>query len=92
MIICKWMLDEVPTGIVRSVFDNEQVIGKTYKVRAENKVPMSIVTSHIYISIDPNNKIQNEEQYSPDNWLFRDPTEIQKHKFMCEEQKDVDFF
>jgi len=53
--MAKWMsaqaLDpiDVPMGVVRSVFDNEQVIGKTYKVRAENKVPMSVVTSHIYI-------------------------------------------
>ena len=53
--ISKWMYEQatspppVPTGIVRSVFDNEQVIGRTHRVKADNKVPMSIVTSHIYI-------------------------------------------
>jgi hypothetical protein len=49
--MAKWMSEQaldpidVPMGVARSVFDNDQVIGKTYKVR----VPMSVVTSHIYI-------------------------------------------
>lgn len=55
-----------PDGVVRSVFD----IGKTYKIKAENKVPMSAITSNIYISIDPKNEIQKEEKYSPNTWLF----------------------
>lgn len=49
-----------PDGVVRSVFDNEQVIGKTFKITAENKVPS---TSNIYISVDPKNEILKEGKY-----------------------------
>lgn len=82
----------VPPGIVRSVFDNEQVIGKTYKVQAENKVPMSIVTSHIYISIDKCNEIQRDETFAPSNWLFGKPSQIQKQEFLNESKETVEFF
>ena len=51
--ISKWMTEqaltdiEFPSGIVPAVFDNEQVIGKTHQVRANNKVPSSICTSQL---------------------------------------------
>ena len=40
--ISKWLTEQsndaviFPDGLVRTVFENEQVIGKNYKVRAEN--------------------------------------------------------
>ena len=63
--ISKWLTDEsnqpveFPIGLMRSVFDNEQLIAKknkkkkkkkkkTYKVKADNKVPTSVITSHIH--------------------------------------------
>ena len=70
--ISKWMTEqaltdiEFPSGIVRAVFDNEQVIGKTHQVRANNKVPSSIGTSHIYISIDETNDIENDHTFAPE--------------------------
>ena len=54
--ISKWLTNEssepieFPDGLVRSVFDNEQVIGKTHKLKADKRVPASVITSHIYIS------------------------------------------
>lgn len=85
--ISKWLTDqsnqpvEFPNGLVRAVFDNEQVIGKTYKVKADNKVPSSVITSHIYISLDTENKLQNEASCAPDRWLFTKTTEEQIAEF-----------
>lgn len=81
---------DVPMGVVRSVFDNEQFSGKTYKVRAENKAPMSVVTSHIYI--DPYNEIQKENRHSPSNWLFKEPTLEKKQAFLHDVKNSIDYF
>ncbi len=80
----KWILDQVaepipyPTGLAKSVFDNEQVIGKTRSVKAENKVPGSVITSHAYMSIDSSNQMQsNDLRFCPRLWFFKPPTEEQ---------------
>ena len=67
--------DEIkfPHGVVRGVFDNEQVIGKSYRIKNENKVPSSIVTSNLYISIDPCSALQNNVDFALNNWLFNKP-------------------
>ena len=96
--ISKWMTDqaatpiEMPGGLVRSVFDNEQVVGKTLRVKADNKVPMSIITSHMYISIDNNSKLQNNASLAPCNWLFEIPTDLQKQQFLNDSDVYTDFF
>lgn len=96
--LSKWMAEQsenvirFPNGIVRSVFDNEQVIGKTYKVSAENKVPSSIVTSHIYISIDPVSELQDQPQFAPNCWLFDEPNETQKHDYLNEKADNINLF
>ena len=85
--ISKWLTGQsnvpvqFPEGLVSSVFDNEQVIGKTHKVKSDNKVPSSVITSHIYISIDSKNKLQNDVKFAPTNWLFSDNTEEDKEAF-----------
>ena len=57
---------EFPEGLVRVVFDNEQVIGKRYRVKAnQQSVPTSVITSHAYLSIDVTNNIQYNNTYSP---------------------------
>ena len=39
---------EVPSGVVKIVFDNEQVVGKRYTVKSTSKNdPINVVTSHI---------------------------------------------
>ena len=49
----------VPSGLVRCIFDNNQVIGKRYRVKAnKTSVPASVITSHACIMIDSNNHVQ----------------------------------
>ena len=61
-----------PNGIVRVVFDNEQVIGKRYRVKADQAlVPASVVTSSAYLIIDDSNNMQFEDTYKPSDWMFK---------------------
>lgn len=62
----------VPQGTIRLIFDNEQVIGKRWRVKSGNsKVPMSAITSHVYLSIDKESRIQNAAEFRPSKWMFR---------------------
>ena len=61
-----------PNGIVRVVFDNEQVIGKRYRVKADQAlVPASVITSSAYLIIDDSNNMQFEDTYKPSDWMFK---------------------
>jgi len=66
-----------PSGTVRVVFDNEQVVGKRYTVSLDNPtVPLSVVTSHAYLELDKNSNTQSREELSPKHWLFQNPNEM----------------
>ncbi len=75
----KWILAQasnpvpVPDGLLKCVFDNEQVVGKTRLIQSENKVPLSIITSHAYLQIDPDSTEENEIALCPRLWLFKNP-------------------
>ena len=59
-----------PEGKVRAVFDNQQVIGKTYPVRRNNMdCPLSVITSFTYLSID-NAYLQFDFSLKPEKWFF----------------------
>ena len=62
-----------PGGVVRCVFDNEQVIGKRYSVKAaKSAAPVSVITSHAYLLIDPESNFQTIEAMKPSSWMFED--------------------
>ena len=68
---------EFPPGVVRTVFDNEQVVGKRYHVKADQStIPSSVVSSSIYLSIDKTSDIQNNETLRPVHWMFQPVDEI----------------
>ena len=61
-----------PPGVVRVVFDNEQVAGKRYCVKAnQSSIPSSVISSSVYISIDKTNDIQYNDDFKPANWIFK---------------------
>ena len=62
----------VPPGLIRIVFDNEQVIGKRYRVKAKQmNVPMSVITSHAYITLSKTNDMQyKDDENIPSKWMF----------------------
>ncbi len=58
---------------LKFVFDNEQVIGKTRLIKSENKVPLSAITSHTYLQIDPENNVKSRTDLCPRIWFFKNP-------------------
>ena len=84
---------KVPNGIVKIVFDNEQVVGKKYTVKSDsNVVPMGVVTSHIYVSIDQQNIAQNLIDLKPEQWMFNRLTDVQMEKIMNIPNSYNDYF
>ena len=53
-----------PEGTARVAFDNNQIIGKTYSIRADNKVPASIMTTTLYAQIS-DKELQQKKGNSP---------------------------
>ena len=58
-----------PNGDVVFMFDNEQVIGRTWNITAQNKVKMSVITNIAVVQIPTTSPLQDVEEYSPKTWL-----------------------
>ena len=67
-----------PEGLFRSAFDNEQKIGKTWKIGKDKKLKTSVVTSSAISQLEPNCMIQNDVKFSPKSWLFSTLTPEEK--------------
>ena len=62
---------DFPQGLIRVVYDNEQVLGKLCRVKAnQQSVPSSVITSNIYLTIESDNFIQYGKEFNPSNWMF----------------------
>ena len=62
---------EFSQGLVRVVFDNEQVIGKRYQIKGnQQSVPSSVITSNIYLAIGSDNFIQYDKEFKLSGWMF----------------------
>ena len=61
-----------PKGIVRVVFNNKQVIGKRYRVKADQaSVPAGVITSSAYLIIDDSSNMLFEDIWKPSDWMFK---------------------
>ena len=58
-----------PKGLVKSVFDNNQKVGKTYLISERNIVPTSVITSHLYITLDSECQMEEDVNFEPDKWM-----------------------
>ncbi len=56
---------------MKCAFENEQVMGKTRLIKSENKVPISVITSHAVFSIHEHDLIENEVRFCPRVWFFQ---------------------
>ena len=59
MYVTNWLKQQskeplkYPKELVKSVFDNNQKVGKTYLISETNIVPTSVITSYLWITLDP---------------------------------------
>lgn len=58
-----------PSGDVIFVFDNEQVIGRSWNINANNKVKMSVITNVAAIKVTENKNLQQNESLTPGKWI-----------------------
>ena len=79
--IDSWLVEQAiepvkfPTSTVRAVFDNEQKVSKTWKVKVGNKCLSDVITSHAYITIHDDKNLQYQANLSPKFWAFDEITE-----------------
>ncbi|XP_062597901.1 uncharacterized protein LOC134259320 [Saccostrea cucullata] len=76
-----------PKGDVAFIFDNEQVIGKTWNINAQNKVKMSVITNVAVVQIPTSSPLQEMPEYSPKLWLTSERND-ETVKEMCENPED----
>ena len=67
---------------MRCVFDTEQVNRKQYNVTVGCKTHTSVITSKIYILLDAEEMLQEDENLCPSAWLYADPNEVQKQAIL----------
>ena len=60
--------------MVKNVFDNNQKMGKTYIITGYNKVPTTVMTSHLWIALDKNSTKRNDVIYKPQSWMWPNTT------------------
>ena len=58
-----------PPGDVIFMFDNEQVVGKSWSVTAKNKVKMSVITNVAVMQLETAKNIQQVQHLMPGQWL-----------------------
>ena len=56
-------------GDVVWMFDNEQVVGRSWNIQADNKVTASVMTNVAVANIYPNTALQGKENLMPGRWL-----------------------
>ena len=76
--VVSWLKDQsteelpCPAGDIGHVFDNNQVIGKTWSVRPNNKVKQSVVTTHAILQLNASGNLEKKSEHLPFNWLNLD--------------------
>lgn len=69
-----WLTEQASTplppvsGDIVCAFDNDQVIGKHWHVRANQKLKSSVITTVAVAEVNPHGKLQEDEDLKPGNW------------------------
>ena len=69
-----WEPITFPKGMVKNVFHNNQKVGKTYIITWDNKVPTTVMISHLWITLDKNSTKRNYVIYKPQSWMWPNTT------------------
>jgi len=58
-----------PEGDLIAMFDNEQIIGRSWNIQPRNKVKMSITTNVLVVPLNSKSTIQNRTDLHPNKWM-----------------------
>ncbi|XP_071163549.1 uncharacterized protein [Mytilus edulis] len=94
MTLCKWLgnipseANISPAGDILLVFDNEQIIGKTWNIKPNNKIKTSIITTVASIQLQ-NEKysLQKDHQFHPASWFTKDRVNDVMNQVILEESE-----
>ena len=78
------------SGNMRCAFDNNQIIGKTYMIKGDNKVPTSIMTSTSFVKLDES-KIQEDSRLKPENWMWEELSDEQKEMLVSDNNNEFEY-
>ena len=71
-----------PKGLTKAIFDNNQKIGKTHIITGTNIIPTSVMTSSLWLSLDSNNQIQDDERFKPSKWMWKETNQDTEKKLI----------
>ena len=80
-----------PPGLIKAVFDNNQKIGRTYAITGNNTVPSIVMTSHLWITFESGNEIQNRIDLKPDSWMWNLNVDTEKNVLNMLTESGPDF-
>ena len=60
-----------PPGDLVVMFDNEEIVGKTWSIKPNNKLNMSIITNVAAVPLTSNTTLQDRSDLHPRKWLTR---------------------
>ena len=74
-VICNWLSQQAgtpltcPLGDIVVAFDNEQIVGKTWSIKPDNKIAVSIIMNIAAIPVSSQTELQNRIDLHPRKWL-----------------------
>ena len=89
--LCRWLGSisskppTVPDGDTLFVFDNEQIVGKTWNIKPQNKVRTSIITTVAAVQLDKEMRIENNPLLHPSRWFTQARVADVLHEIVSEE-------
>ncbi|VDH92360.1 Hypothetical predicted protein [Mytilus galloprovincialis] len=73
--VTSWIKDQsseaqpLPSSDLMNVFDNEQVIGKTWSIKPRNKIAISIITNKAFMALPAEETLQTKAEFKPEKTL-----------------------
>ena len=91
--LCKWLGNipsepkNVPKGDILFAFDNEQVIGKTWNIKPNNKIKTSIITTVAAFELQTEKQLQSDFELHPSSWFTQKRVSDVVDKVLLEEDE-----
>ena len=73
--VCNWFAEQgssslqCPTGDIVIMFDNEQIIGRTWSIKPQSKIKTSIITNVAALPLTAETSLQKRSDLHPRKWL-----------------------
>jgi len=74
----------VPTGLVLTQHDNNQVLGSTHETKVYNKQQLSLINANAHIICDSDDRYQYRPESYPGYNVYRDLSELERNEIVPE--------